>query len=82
MFVGVNLCPVVDIKILSLAKRCGADWTGVLTRGDAVADILQEESGGLDCVFECAGEQAALDQEVELLKPGGLLVLAGSPEGD
>ena len=67
---------------LGLAKRCGADWTGVPTRGDAVADILQEEPGGLDCVFECAGEQTALDQAVELLKPGGLLVLAGIPEGD
>lgn len=67
---------------LGLAKRCGADWTGVPTRGDAVADILQEEPGGLDCVFECAGEQAALDQAVELLKPGGVLVLAGIPEGD
>jgi threonine dehydrogenase-like Zn-dependent dehydrogenase len=37
---------------------------------------------GLDAVFECAGEQEALDQSVQLLKPGGTLLIVGIPETD
>ncbi|MBC8243948.1 MAG: alcohol dehydrogenase catalytic domain-containing protein [Verrucomicrobia bacterium] len=82
------LCPsrtfVTDLydNRLGLAKRCAADWIGVPTNRDVVADILKEEPGGLDCVFECAGRQETLDQAVELLKPGGVLGLVGIPEGE
>ena len=65
-----------------MAKRCGADWTGAPTSDDVVKAILEREPGGLDCVFECAGRQETLDQAVELLKPGGALVLVGIPESD
>jgi L-iditol 2-dehydrogenase len=34
---------------------------------------------GFDIVFECCGEQAAIDQAFDLLKPGGLLVVVGIP---
>lgn len=37
---------------------------------------------GLDVVFECCGQQAALDQAVELLRPGGTLSIIGIPEVD
>ena len=79
------LCPsrtfVTDLldERLGLARRCGADWTGVPTRGDVVKAILKEEPDGLDCVFECAGRQETLDQAVDLLKPGGTMVLIGIP---
>ena len=82
------LCPsrtfVTDLldERLGLARRCGADWTGVPTRGDVVKAILQEEPDGLDCVFECAGRQETLDQAVELLKPGGTMVLIGIPDSE
>jgi threonine dehydrogenase-like Zn-dependent dehydrogenase len=33
-------------------------------------------------VIECCGQQDALDQAVELLKPGGKLILVGIPETD
>ena len=36
----------------------------------------------LDVVFECCGEQSALDQAVALLKPGGKLMLIGIPSVD
>ena len=36
----------------------------------------------MDAVFECCGQQAALDQAIELLKPGGRLVLVGIPKVD
>ena len=80
------LCPgrtyVTDLldNRLELAKRCGADWIGVPTDENVVESILKEEPDGLDCVFECAGRQETLDQAVELLRPGGTLVLVGIPE--
>jgi L-iditol 2-dehydrogenase len=37
---------------------------------------------GLDVVFECCGQQEALDQAIEILKPGGRLVVVGIPEFD
>lgn len=61
------------------AKRAGADWTGSPDREDVVAEVLARESLGLDLVFECCGEQEALDQAVQLLKPGGTLVVVGIP---
>ena len=61
------------------AVTAGADWTGNPDREDVVGSILAHESPGLDIVFECCGDQAALDQAVALLKPGGTIVVVGIP---
>jgi L-iditol 2-dehydrogenase len=61
------------------ALRAGADWSGNPNRADIVDEILGRESLGLDLVFECCGDQAALDQAVALLKPGGTIVVVGIP---
>jgi L-iditol 2-dehydrogenase len=61
------------------AKKAGAGWTGNPDREDIVAGIQAREPLGLDLVFECCGDQAALDQAVSLLKPGGTLVVVGIP---
>ena len=49
---------------------------------NAVAEILEREPLGLDIVFECSGQQAALDNAVSLLRPGGKLSVIGIPEVD
>lgn len=67
---------------LEMARRCGADWTGNPRRLDVAAEIGELEPLGVDYVFECAGEQETLDQAVELLKPGGKLLIVGIPEAD
>jgi L-iditol 2-dehydrogenase len=67
---------------LAVARACGAAWTGNPQREDVVATIRRLEPLGLDAVFECAGEQEALDQCVQLLKPGGTLLVIGIPEVD
>ena len=67
---------------LELAAQYGADWTGAPTREDVVKSILEREPEGLDWVFECAGQQETLDQAVELLKPGGTLVMVGIAQLD
>ncbi len=64
---------------LAAARSAGAVWAGNPDRPDAVRAIARREPLLLDAVFECCGEQAALDQAVDLLKPGGKLVLVGIP---
>lgn len=65
-----------------LAMKGGAAYAGNPDREDVVAEILRREPEGLDVVFECCGMQEALDQSIELLKPGGKLMLIGIPEVD
>ncbi|MFB3892607.1 MAG: zinc-binding dehydrogenase [Phycisphaerae bacterium] len=67
---------------LALAGRLGADWTGNAAAGDVLAAIKRTQPLGMDRVFECAGKQETIDQAVELLAPGGTLVLVGIPPFD
>jgi L-iditol 2-dehydrogenase len=79
---GVKSIYVTD-KIdprLSIALKEGADFTGNPLKRDVVSDILEKNNLGLDIVFECCGKQEALDNAVDILKPGGKLVVVGIPE--
>lgn len=67
---------------LKMAGRLGAAWTGNPRRIDVLQAIGTAEPAGMDFVFECAGEQETLNQAVDLLKPGGALVIVGIPEVD
>ncbi len=67
---------------LEAAQKAGAIWTGNPGRTDIVAEIAEAEPFGLDAVFDCCGDQEALDQAVELLRPGGKLMIVGIPESD
>lgn len=81
---GLTTFYVTDLldERLAVAQTCGATWTGNPRREDVVAALHRREPLGLDAVFECAGEQEALDQGIELLKPGGALLVVGIPEVD
>jgi L-iditol 2-dehydrogenase len=65
---------------LEVARQAGADWAGNVTKQDIVADIAALEPAQLDVVFECCGEQEAIDQAIQILKPGGKLMIVGIPE--
>jgi L-iditol 2-dehydrogenase len=67
---------------LAMASQLGAAWIGNANQSNVVEDIIESEPAGMDLVFECAGEQETLDQAVELLTPGGTLVIVGIPEVD
>ena len=67
---------------MKIAQKAGAAWVGNPEKQDIVKAILQQEPFGIDVVYECAGQQDTLDQAVELLKPGGTLVLVGIPRLD
>ena len=43
---------------------------------------MKKEPLGFDIAFECCGKQEAFDQAIDLLKPGGKLVVVGIPEFD
>ena len=64
---------------LQTAVWAGADWAGSPDTEDVVQTITSLEPELLDAVFECSGEQEAMDQAVQLLKPGGKLLLIGIP---
>jgi L-iditol 2-dehydrogenase len=78
---NANACYVTD-KIeerVEAAKKNGATWVGNPNKKDIVKEILRLEPAGMNVVFECAGQQETIDQAVELLNPGGKLMLVGIP---
>ena len=64
---------------MAIAKKCGADWGANPDQENIVHAITGVEPGLLDVVFECAGQQETVDQALQLLKPGGKLMLIGIP---
>jgi L-iditol 2-dehydrogenase len=64
------------------SQKAGAMWAGNPEKKDIVGKMLEFEPGGLNAVFECCGDQEAIDQAVELLRPGGKLMIVGIPDDD
>jgi len=82
MAYGAEIFYVTD-KItdrLIIAKDLGASWAGNPDEVDVVGKINEIEPMQLDVVFECCGQQDAIDNALEILKPGGKLMLIGIPE--
>ncbi len=78
---NVRTCYVTE-KVkerVEVAEKNGATWVGNPNKEDIVKEILERQPAGIDVVFECAGQQETIDQAVELLKPGGKLMLIGIP---
>jgi len=66
---------------LGIAAGQGAAGTFNVEQCDAVAELAAVEPLGMQVVFECSGDSLALEQAVEMLAPGGTLVLTGIPVG-
>ena len=67
---------------LAIALKEGATSLFNPLEEDFTSMLRQHHPFGLDVVFECCGQQEAFDQAVEVLKPGGRLVVVGIPEFD
>lgn len=64
---------------LEKAGEIGASWM-VNPVTDDVKKTVERSAGGLmDVVFDASGEQEAIDRALDILKPGGKLVLVGIP---
>ncbi|OGJ90226.1 MAG: hypothetical protein A2487_15395 [Candidatus Raymondbacteria bacterium RifOxyC12_full_50_8] len=81
---GAKAVYMTDIRDYrcAIAKKAGALWSGNPHKAGIVPAILRKDPLGLDAVFECAGEQESFDQAVDLLRPGGTVVMVGIPEFD
>ncbi len=67
---------------LDLAKKAGAAWAGNPDNMDVAGEIISQEPRMLDVVFECCGQQDAIENAIDILKPGGKLMIIGIPEFD
>jgi L-iditol 2-dehydrogenase len=69
----------IDQRLLLAVKEKAALTVNPLQ--DNISErIRQREPLGLDIVFECCGQQEAVDQAIDILKPGGRLIIVGIPE--
>ncbi len=64
------------------ARRAGACWSGNPDGEDIIAEIARREPKLPEAVFECSGDPVALGQAVDLLRPGGRLMILGIPAQD
>jgi L-iditol 2-dehydrogenase len=81
---GVHAAYVTD-KIdgrVEVARKAGASWAGNPDHEDIIARMRSLAPDGLDAAYECCGDQSAFSQAVDLLKPGGRLLIIGIPSGD
>jgi L-iditol 2-dehydrogenase len=67
---------------LAIALKEGATALYNPLEEDFTSMLKQHHPLGLDVVFECCGQQEAFDQAVDVLKPGGKLIVVGIPEFD
>ena len=67
---------------VEIAREAGATWVGNPDQEDVVKEILAQKPCGVDVVFECAGEQETLDHALEIVKPGGKVMIIGIPRVD
>jgi len=67
---------------LEAARTAGAQWAANPMQSNIAKDVEKKEPFLLDAVFECCGDQDALDLAIDLLKPGGTLLIIGIPETD
>jgi len=76
---AIYMTDKLDYRV-DFALKTGATCAGNPDKCDVVKTILEMEPSGVDIACECAGEQETIDEAIELLRPGGLLMLVGIPQ--
>jgi len=87
--VGVFGCGPIGLLTLQVARAAGAAEIYVTEplphRLDAAQELgakVWKEGQAVDVAFECAGENAAVDDAFSAVKPGGRVILVGIPADD
>jgi L-iditol 2-dehydrogenase len=78
---NIYVTDIIDER-LAIAGKERAALTGNPLKENIVGKIMNAGPLGLDVAFECCGKQEAFDQAIELLKPGGKMIVVGIPEFD
>jgi L-iditol 2-dehydrogenase len=65
-----------------MAESSGAYLTGNPDREDVVRKIVNQIPEEIDMVFECCGQQEAMENAFDMVKPGGKIMIVGIPEFD
>lgn len=65
-----------------IAGSSGAYLTGNPDKEDVVRKIVDQIPEEIDVVFECCGQQEAMENAVDMVKPGGKIMIIGIPEFD
>jgi L-iditol 2-dehydrogenase len=76
---SIYMTDKIDSRV-EFAIQNGTTWAGNPEKVDIVKEILKHESTGINIACECAGKQETVDQAIEVLRPGGVLMLIGIPE--
>ncbi|MGD0077964.1 MAG: alcohol dehydrogenase catalytic domain-containing protein [Sedimentisphaerales bacterium] len=63
----------IDYRV-EFAKKTGAKWAG-----REIGEQGSRGTGEMDVVCECAGQQETVDEAIEILRPGGKLMIVGIP---
>jgi len=77
----IYVSDLIDERLI-ISRKEGSALSLNPSKVNIVSKILINEPLGLDLAFECCGKQEAFDQAIELLKPGGKLIVVGIPEFD
>jgi len=75
---NVGVIEPLDYR-LEKATEVGAQYLINPEKEDVAKSVLQKEELLIDVVFEASGDQKAVDNALDILKPGGKLVLVGIP---
>lgn len=65
-----------------IAKKNGAKWLANPLNQSIEEEVQKVVPELFDVVFECCGQQDAMDNAIEIVKPGGKIILIGIPEFD
>jgi L-iditol 2-dehydrogenase len=71
----------LDYRI-KMAELSGAFLTGNPNKEDVVKKITDRIPEEIDTVFECCGQQDAMKNAIDMVKPGGKIMIIGIPEFD
>ena len=73
---------IIDYR-LEYAKKYGAKEVINSAEEDVVEKIMElTDSKGVDVVIEASGATSAIQQAIDIVKPGGIIVLVGYPSRD
>ena len=75
----ISMTDKLDYR-LDIAAQNGASWTGNPDKIYVETEMDPYGDGIFDAIFECCGEQEAIDQAVRLVRPGGRIIIVGIPE--